>query len=465
MKFAMMHSFRKLWALNKEERSKLFWMTSIFALVITAYTVCKEMKDLVFVQIVGESYVPYAKIVSLIVLIPAVLFYSYLVNRLRRYQLLCFYSVLYGVLGLMFAYLLGHPVIGVVNTETSPWRLFGWIFYVFIEGYSPFVVSLTWAFANSIFSPKEAKETYGLLVAGSKLGGVFSAAFGWLFLKNWIPWSSLAKQQVLLFFPSLLILFVPFLIALFMKNTSGNLLHGYEAAYEYQKETAKKKKDRPGIFAGIKLLVQQPYVLGIFSIIFFYEVLNAVLSLLRIIYAKGAAVGADDFGSKLFAMALGYHLLGSIIAFFGTNALLRWLGERRCLILIPVVIGALLFSFLAIGTYGALAVVFVIIRGINYGFFYPVRESLYIPTIKEVKFQSKAWIDAFGTKFAKSAGSGFNIGAKVVRGAFGEGFFQLFHWVFFAIILGCWTAVAVLLGKRYMKAIKNNEVIGAARSK
>lgn len=464
MKSTLMHSIKGLWALNKDERSKLFWMTVIFALVITAYTICREMKDLIFVEIAGEDYVPLAKIVSFIALFLPILFYSYLVNHLRRYQLLSFYAVLYGVLGLIFAYFLGHPTIGILNTDTDPSRLFGWFFYIFIEGYSPFIVSVTWAFTNSIFSPKEARDSYGFLVAGSKVGGIASAAFGWLLLKPFIPWSSLAKQQLLLVFPSLIILLVPFGIMMLRKKVSGQMLRGYEAAYEYQKEMDKKYKS-PGIFAGLKLLIQQPYVFGIFSIIFFYEVLNAILSFLRIIYAKGAAIGVDDFGSKLFGIAFGYHLLGFLIAFFGTNALLRWLGERRCLILIPIVIGILCLGFLISGTYTALAVAFIIIRAINYGFFYPVRESLYIPTIKAVKFQSKAWIDAFGTKFAKLTGSQFNIIATMVRGGLGEGVFRLCQGTFFVIVLIGWTIVAVLLGKRYVTAIERNEVIGAPLEK
>ena len=131
------------------------------------------------------------------------------------------------------------------------------------------------------------------------------------------------------------------------------------------------------------------------------------------------------------------------------------------MVLIPIVIAILLFGFLAFGTFGVLAFVFIAMRGINYGFFYPVRESLYIPTVKAVKFQSKAWIDAFGTKFAKSVGAEFNIVAVMVRNSFSQGMFQLFHWGFFTIILGCWIFVAILLGKRYVWAIEHDEVIGA----
>jgi ATP:ADP antiporter, AAA family len=459
----VLDSFRNFWALEPEARTKFIWVAVVFCLIITAYTTCKEMKDIVFSEIVGADYVPNAKILSLFVLIPAVLFYSYLVSKVRRYQLLLFYALFYGVLGLVFAYFLGHPTIGIANADADPSRLMGWLFYFFIEGYSPFLVSVAWAFSNSVFTPEEAKGSYGLLVASSKVGGVLSAGFGWYLLQPWIPLTSLAKQQILLVWPSVVILFVPVAVLYLMKRVSGNLLHGYEAAYEYQKVVEKKHK-KVGMFSGLKLLIEQPYVLGIFSVIFFYEVVNAILSFLRIIYARSESIGIDEFGSKLFAMTMGYHFIGFFIALFGTNFLLRRLGERRCLVLMPVMVGILIVVFMMIGTFGAFMFAFIAIRAMNYGFFYPVRESLYIPTVKEVKFQSKAWIDAFGTKLAKGSGSKINIAARYIMSNFGLQALHMFQWAVFSVLIGCWTVVAVMLGKRYVAAIKNNEAIGAEKS-
>jgi AAA family ATP:ADP antiporter len=108
----------------------------------------------------------------------------------------------------------------------------------------------------------------------------------------------------------------------------------------------------------------------------------------------------------------------------------------------------------------ALIATFVVMRSINYGFSYPVRESLYIPTVKEIKFKSKSWIDAFGTKFAKSGGSAFNI--YVVKFMAEHLLFSVYT-VFFASIIGVWTVAAVMLGRRFDKAVANNEVIGAAK--
>lgn len=462
MKPVFLDSIKRIWSIEKQERTKLFLVSTIFTLIITAYTICKEMKDVVFVEIVGADYVPKAKIAALIILIPAILFYSFLVNKVRRYQVLCFYAIAYGVLGLVFAFLLGHPTIGIQNTATGPHRLFGWIFYFFIEGYSPFIVSVAWAFANTVFSPKEARDGYAFLVASSKLGGVLSAGFGWYMLSHALM-GSLAKQQLLLLLPSLVLLLVPLAVLLLLKKVPSEQLHGYEAAYEYQKEADKQQK-KPGVFAGLLLILRTPYVFGIFGIIFLYEVVNAVLSFLRIIYAQGSSGGdIDQFSSKLFAMAFGYHLVGFCIALFGTQALLRRLGERRCLILVPIVVGLLIGAFLLIGTFAAFTFAFISMRAINYGFFYPVRESLYIPTVKAIKFQSKSWIDAFGVKLAKTSGASFNDFAQFMLRYGGLGIFQILNGAFFAIVIGAWIVVAYLLGKRYVTAIENNEVIGAAQ--
>ena len=87
----------------------------------------------------------------------------------------------------------------------------------------------------------------------------------------------------------------------------------------------------------------------------------------------------------------------------------------------------------------------------------PVRESLYLPTIKEIKFKSKSWIDAFGSKISKSTGSIFN----VIASKMGSGFMLPMHSFFFATIIGFWFLLAFFLGRRFEQAIAHNEVIGS----
>lgn len=106
----------------------------------------------------------------------------------------------------------------------------------------------------------------------------------------------------------------------------------------------------------------------------------------------------------------------------------------------------------------ALAIAFILLRAINYAFSWPLRESLYIPTVKEIKFKSKSWIDAFGAKFAKTTGSGFNyIAVKLA-----PELFMSAYSVFFMGIVGSWFFAAYFLGRRFDKAVEHNEVIGVS---
>lgn len=455
--------FRQFFDIEQHERLKVLLLTIAFFLIIGAYTIAKELKDSVFTHIVGKSYVPMAKWWVMIALIPAIFVYAKLVDKMRRYYLLCFFCGLYGILGLIFALLLGHPTIGLENTNTNVYRVFGWLFYYFVEGYSPFVVSVFWAFANSVNSPESAKRNYGVMVAGSKLGGAMSAGIAWYLFSMTSKqcygiMSDVATHQLALACASVFLLFVPFVISMLMKKVPGQYLHGYEAAYQLEKQKSKEGKAETGMMSGIVMFLKYPYVLGIFGMVFFYEVIATVLSYLRLEVAQSNATNMCEFTGFLFLMTFMYHAVGVLIALFGTTTLLKRLGERICLILIPLVSGILLLYLMASNTSPtALVVAFVILKAVNYAFSWPVRESLYIPTVKEIKFKSKSWIDAFGNKFAKTTGSFFNVLVERL----GPSLFLPAHSFFFAILIGGWFMTAMLLGKRFDQAVTNNEVIGS----
>lgn len=456
--------FKPFFQVDKTERVKLALLTLTFFFVIASYTLVKELKDSIFMTVVGRGYLPGATFASLIAMMPAIFLYSFFVDKMRRYQLLALYSLIYGVVGLIFVYFIGHPTIGIANMAASPYRLFGWLFYFFIEGYSPFVVGVFWAFANSVTSPDAAKKNYGLMVAGSKFGGLLVAYLAYRFLTPSVALelSDVAKHQFIAGASSLLLLMVPIVIYWLTKQVPAKYLHGYEAAYQLEKEQQKSKEEthKVGIFEGFKLLVSQPYVLGIFGFIFFYEVSFAILNYQRKCLIGDCSSGPADLSREFFWQIFLVHLVGCLLSLIGTSALMRRLGERKCLMVIPVVSGLLFLYFIAVNTLSAVVIVFIGLRALNYGFSYPVRESLYIPTVKDIKFKSKSWIDTFGTKIAKVFGAFFNSFTFGVLSRFGGGAFLAINGAFLGIIVVVWSITAFLLGKKYQQAIDNNEVIG-----
>jgi AAA family ATP:ADP antiporter len=454
---------RGLFEIEPQERMKLFFLSLLYFLVVGAYTITRDLKSSIFLGTVGKDYIPWVKVISMLMLVPAIFLYSRLVDRVRRYQLLIIYSVLFGVANLIFAYYIGHPQIGILNTSAHPSRLFGWFFYFFVEGYSPFVVGVFWALANSVNSPAEAKRNYGYMVAGSKFGGMVSAALAWYIfnLSSQLvhPYlTHVVAHQVILVVSTLFLALVPLVAVLFMKTVPGHLLHGYEAAYQQEKQQDKSASPaKPSMFAGLEMFVKYPYVLGIFGMVFFYETVSTVLGYLRLGAAEAGAESISDVSKVLFEIAFKAHFVGFVISLVGTQALMSRLGTRVCLMLIPFSMGGILFYLIFETSPQGLRNAFVIFTALNYAFLAPVRESLYLPTVKEIKFKSKSWIDAFGSKFAKTAGSMFNVFAAKT----GAGFMLPVYSFFFAGVVFLWFGVAFLLGRRFEKAVVNNEVIGA----
>lgn len=464
MSFKLSLYFKSFLNIGREERLKLIILAFSFFLIIGAYTLVRELKSSIFMSIVGKEYVPMARMIAMLMLIPATLFYSFLVDKLRRYQLLYIYSIVYGLAGLFFACFVGHSTIGLPNTETNPYRIFGWMFYLFIEIFSPFVISVFWSFANSVYDPEGAKNNYPILVSASKIGGMLTAGSAWMFFSCssliGCKLSDVASHQFLLGFFAILALLIPVTVYYLIKKVPKKYLHGYEAAYQVEREKEKHHEEKVGIFTGLTLLIKCPYILGIFGMLFFYEVVSTVFSYHRLGVAQDNAVDLSGVSGFLFKVAFIQHFFGILISFLGTRTLLHFFGERICLLLVPGIASLLMIYFTLSYTPTSIVVSLVLLQAINYAFAQPVRESLYIPTLKDIKFKSKSWIDAFGSRFAKSIGSTFVITSEKL----GSAMFLPMHSVFFAGIVCCWFITAFLLGKRYNQAIKNNEVIGLEES-
>ncbi len=460
MRIGIVQTIKSLWQIDAKERTKFLYLGAVFFAIIGSYTITKELKDSLFMDIMGgKALVPYAKLLTILGLVPLVLLYGKMVDKVRRYQLLCYLTLIYSVIGLISAAVITHGGVGhsIVAPYTIYW-FFGWIYYFYIESFSPFVVSVFWAFLNSITTPDSAKKNYGLLISASKLGGMATSGLAWFLLAYnnhhyGLGFSEPKIHSFLMIISSLFLMAVPLIIWHMMRTIPGQYLHGYEAAYQFEKQQHKEGKDETGMWSGLAFLVKYPYVFGIFSTIFFYEVVNAILAYMRLGVAEGISNEVSGVSCFLFKSSFYVHFTGLIISLLGTRLLVSYLGERFSLFVMPTVIGALLcYLFYADSATGIL-IAFIALRGVYYAFNQPVTEALYIPTVKDVKFKSKSWIDTFGKKFARGTGSTFNI---LVSGASGS-----VYGAFLGVTVGLWWTVAYFLGRRYEKAIKNGQVIGA----
>lgn len=455
-------TWKSLWSIKPEYKFKVFYLALTFLLMSCTLVIWRPLQIAIFSKMIGATQIPEAKLYSLLFVIPLVLIYSKLVDWLRRHHLLYCFTISHAIGGIIFSYLFTHPVYGLANTQTSTDRWLGWAFYFFMESFNAFFSATFWSFADSVNNPKDAKNYYGFFTSGSKIGGIISAALLYLVLSL----NSMSYETILLpgalFLGSLLLFAAAFALYLLVTRVPDTIMHGYEATYQLEKHK-KRAFERGDLWSvlkssvdGLIIMLKKPYVLGIFSLVVFYETMIVIFDWWVALHASEQmpTVGAmTAFYAKYYFLM---NLVGLFISFFGTTPILRLIGIRISLFLFPLLCLLMLTITYLFPTSGVFFAVLVSLRAFNYAFNHPTREFLYIPTTKDIKFKAKTWTDAFGSRIAKSFGSIFNKALKYTSPAFAlvSGLSLSFCLTFL------WLIIVYFLGKTLQEAINNKRVIG-----
>jgi AAA family ATP:ADP antiporter len=454
---------------DKEELKKFLLLGLIFALLIGIYWTLRPMKDALFQDIVGATYQPRAKWLSLVVIFPLVIIYSKLVERLPRHTLFYVLSVGYGLATLAIAWFMFDPVSGLANTHADASRVLGWVWYVFVESFGSLIIALFWAFATDITSADSAKRGFSLVILVGQIGGIIAP-----YILTQLPkWYGISNAYVVLICGLLMFLIVP-LVMLFMRSVPKEQMQGFtEKGHKHQEEV------EPGFLEGLKLMFSQPYLLGILGVITFYEIIVTVFD-----YYFKTMADAQILDKAVKAAYLGQYAYYANFAtlvclLLGINNVQRRLGLTTSLALMPVIVGVAVLVFKFYTAMNILFWVMVASKAVNYALNSPSMKQLYIPTTKEVRYKSQAWIESFGSRGSKAAGSGLNdlhknalrsngpewadkdfarthMFSDMDKGTYWH--IALSSYLFFGI-LALWFVVALYLGRTYQKAVDEQKVV------
>ncbi len=438
---------------------KIILLATTFLSMSSCLVIWRPLKMSVFAKMIGPTNMPDAKIYSLFVIIPLIILYSCLVDLVRRHQLLYFFTIGHGIGGLIFYYFFTHPVHGVANTTLDSSRWIGWAFYFFMESFDAFFATSFWAFADSISKPKDAQQYYGFLVAGSKIGGIIAAGTLYFFLTMTDVSSTILLPYALICGSVALFIAAGCIHALIIRVPEG-IMHGYESVYQLEKlrETQNHSlwDTLKNVFVGPLLIIRSGYVMGIFCLGLFYEIIISIFDYIVMLQANAIYPTIGNLTAFYAFYYFMMNIIGLAISLLGTTPLLRLFSLRVSLFAFPVIC-----MFLLIGTWffplpWVLVLTLMSLRALNYALNHPTKEVLYIPTTKDIKFKAKAWADAFGSRIAKSVGSLFN---KAIDRSFPA--YIVFSGVGVGITLTTfWLVTVYFLGKRLQGAIDNKQVIG-----
>jgi AAA family ATP:ADP antiporter len=451
---------RLFWGeMSSDELKRFGILSSIYFFLIGAYWLIRVMKDGIFTNLVGYQYQPFAKMISLVVVICVVLFYNKLVDLLKRDTLFYCIATFFGIGFLALGYWISHPDLFSAAPGSTlgnvcsfiPGKALGWIAYCFIESYGSVVPGLFLAIVASTMSTELAKKGYGMMYTFAQLGLILGTSLVMMHVKT-------LGCGLLLALGGIVICILPFLMRLYIKNAPATPVEKIEAA--------EHKSTKTGMLEGLKLILSRPYVAGLLVVSTMYEIIGTIVEYkmglcATTVYPTNIDGGAGFVWFKaLNGLTLG--VLSLSFALLGTSILMRKLGLKFCIISYPVMIGisiASIFGFYLAGAsvyflMWAFFLAVILFKGLSYTLNGPAVEVMYIPTSKDVKFKAKSWISGFGGRTSKGIGA-------TVTGSLGANFSTLLIFGTFASLglVAFWIFVAAFVGNKYNQLQKENKIV------
>ncbi len=318
----------------------------------------------------------------------------------------------------------------------------GRTFFVWISVFNLFVVSVFWSFMTDIFRERQSRRVFGLIGVGGTLGGIVGSSIT-AFLVGFLSPATLLLFSVLLLEGAVLCL-----KALDSRcATPGAAVEGAGGVAGDGSDGAGGGRDAKEVIGGsplegIRRVLASPYLLGIGAFMLLFTIGSTFLYNIQAdIISRTFETGAER--TSVFArIDLAVSLLTLVTQLFLTGRILKWLGVRLALGILPVLS---ILGFLALGAAPVFAVfvVFQILRRAgNFALAVPTREVLYTVLPRRDKYKAKNFNDLFVYR----AGDQIGVWSFAGLRALGMGSSALV--LTMVPLAGLWLMISLWLGKK-----------------
>ena len=475
--------------ITPEEIHKFSLLSAVFFFTIGTYWLLRPLKDDLFNQLVGIDYQPKAKMASVFIMIFIVMLYSKLVDMFEKHHLFYVIGGFFASMFLLITLLIGyaefgiqHPVIITqwhgflpyvwswfqslgdlimhpITTSSYVWdsylsmfRWLGWFTYFSIESFGSIIVALFWSFVASITEANSAKRGYALIVGGAQTGSILGASLA--------IYSATLGLRLMFLLATLGIVAIMLMVRYFVSTVPQNVLVGDKTAAAHE-----KGKKKTGFMEGLKLILAQPYIVGILIVSTLYEVIATIVDFQMKKLASVQYPGQGELASFLGKYGVATNCLALVMALLGTSYLMRRFGLTFCLLTFPVVLGGAVTYLWYVAKFTMPSditlmwtafIVMIVAKGLSYALNNPSKEMMYIPTSKDVKFKAKGWIDMFGNRSAKATGAAIT---NTLRLAPTAALMVQSGAVISLAIVAVWILAASSVGRMFAKLTKSGEII------
>jgi ATP:ADP antiporter, AAA family len=424
-----MYRFRKTLttAVNAqpEEVEPVRWSFLYFFCLLCGYYILRPVRDEMAIE-GGVQHLPWMMTATFVALLLVTPFFGYLSARVPRYRLLLTVYTFFG------ANLVGFFLL--MTSHILP----QWIaraFFVWLSVYNLFVVSVFWSFMADLFTPGQGAKLFGVIAAGGSAGAMIG------------PVLTSALTYVVPV-PALLLVSTGFL------GTCGLCIHRLEQWSRGRLILPFSRHGSPiggSIWAGIRLALKSPYLLGICLYLLLLAT-TATFLYLELTRLVGEQVPSPEGRTRLFAIVdLAVNVMTFLTQFFVTGRLISRFGLASALIVLP------LASAVGFGVVGLIPVLtvficFTIVRRVGeYALAKPAREVLFTVVSREEKYKAKNFIDTAVSRGGDAATGWMVNGVKALGITVGQ-----MAWVLVPLAL-FWGWVGWLLARQEERRRKRHE--------
>ena len=399
-------------------------------LLLAGYSLMKPARDGLILTEGGAEVASYSAAAQAVLLMAAVPLYGWLGTRVVRIKLIAIVMTFFSAT--LIAFYLG----GVAGLRE------GVAFYIWIGLINVFIVSQFWQFANDLYTEGQGRRLFPLVGVGQSLGA-------------WVGAAAVAPLVQGLNYTPYTLMFMGACVLMAALGTTL-IVNTREARYAHPEARA-VAEETLGPQGGFELILRDRYLLWIAVLIVLLNVVNTTggYVLNRLIVSEAVArfgtseaAVADSrqfvtaFSGSISAMV---NLVGLLLQLFATSRVIRLMGVRGGLFVLPVIALINYSIILAVPFLAVVRIGKILENSVDYSIQNTLRQALFLPTSREAKYKAKAAVDTFFTRTGDVVSAGAVYVGQVV--ALSTAAFAGIN----VVLTIAWLAVASQIAKEHRK--------------
>ena len=346
-----------------------------FYLLLCAYYIIRPIRNEMVIQN-GIANIQWLFMAAAGVMLLITPIFGWLTSRFKTQQFLTICTVFFALNLLVFA---------VLFQSYSDLKASIWVsrsFYVWVNVFNMFIISLFWSYMNDSFSPEQAKRLFSVVAAGGTAGALTGPLITVSLVESF-------GQGKLLFIAAVILSLT--IICIFVIRAQIKPHFSSEDTKTHTSNTNDKLQG--GILDGIKFTWQSTYLRKITFFVITFAIISTFLAI-ELAAAIEQSFDSAEERTKLFSWAdLAANSLTLILQIFLTGRLIKWISYRYTLLILPIVF---LLGFILIGLFPSiigLIVLSILSRAGKYAILNPTSEMLFTIISREEKYKAKNFID------------------------------------------------------------------------